>query len=194
MKKKSISPGAGRQLLYSATATMVTCKDGDKENIITITYVAPVATKPIQAMISVNKKRYSYDMIKNSGDFVINIPGPDLAFETQYCGRRSGAKYDKFKEMKLTAVPSQAVHSPLIEECWAHVECKIVQIVDVGSHSIFIGEIVAASVAEGYYDEGRVMLDGGPARILQFLGGRHYGVLEKSFEVPLDRDEEQNEL
>lgn len=188
MKKVNITPEQGRQLLYSSTATMVTCADGDKQNIITITYVAPVATKPVQAMISVNKNRYSHDMLINGGDFVINLPTPELAFETQYCGRRSGSKYDKFKEMNLTAVPAQVVKSPLIEECWGHVECKTLQTIDVGSHTVFIAEIVAASVAEGWYVGNNVMLGDGPARILQFLGGRKYGVLEKSFEVPLDRE------
>ena len=193
MKKKIVvKPEQGKLMVYSSTATMVTCKEGDRENIITITFVAPIATSPLQVMISINKHRFSHDIILHTGNFVINMPGPDLAFETQYCGRRSGSQYDKFKEMKLTSIPAQKVDSPLIEECWGHVECKVIGTYDAGSHTVFFGEIVAASCTEGAFDleRNRVNLGEGEeyTQILQFLGGRTYGILERFVEVPLDRE------
>ena len=106
MEKKSLSPIQGKLLCYPVTAAMVTCADGDEKNIIAITFIAPVTSKPPMVMISVAPERHSYNMIKNSGEFVINIPGPELLYETQFVGRKSGRDFDKFKETGLTAIPA----------------------------------------------------------------------------------------
>ena len=188
MKKVSLTPAQGKLLCYPVTASMVTCADDDEQNIIAITFIAPVTTDPNCVMISVSPKRYSYDMIKNSGEFVVNIPGPELLYETQFTGRKSGRDVDKFKETGLTAVPAQAVKAPLIDECWGHVECKVIKTVDVGVHTLFIGEIVAASVTEGYFDNG-IVLGEDKARLIQFLGGMKYGILDHGTKAPLTKDQ-----
>ena len=183
----SLTPAQGKLMTYPVSAAMVSCADGGKQNIIAITFIAPVTSTPPSIMISVAPQRYSYDMIKNSGEFVVNIPGPELLYEVQYTGRKSGRDVDKFKELGLTAVPAQKVGAPLIEECWGHVECKVTQSMDVGIHTMFVGEIVAASCNEGFFDNS-IVLGEGNARVLQFLGGRKYGVLERSVLAPLEKE------
>ncbi len=190
MEKVSLTPGQGKLLCYPVTAAMVTCAEGDKQNIIAITFIAPVTTDPNCVMISVAPQRYSYDMIKKSGEFVVNIPGPELLYETQYTGRHSGRDVDKFKETGLTAVPAQVVKAPLIDECWGHVECKVIKEVDVGVHTMFIGEIVAASVVDGYFNNG-IVLGEDKARLIQFLGGMKYGILDHGTLAPLKKEDSQ---
>lgn len=188
MEKKSLSPIQGKLLCYPVTAAMVTCADGDEKNIIAITFIAPVTSKPPMVMISIAPERHSYNMIKNSGEFVINIPGPELLYETQFVGRKSGRDFDKFKETGLTAIPAQVVKAPLIEECWGHIECKVVKEVDAGIHTMFIAEIVAASANEGCF-ENSIILGDGHAKMISFLGGNKYGIIERCELAPMTKEE-----
>jgi len=178
MNKVPIDLQKGKVILYPGATALVTCTYEGKSNIITITFISPVSDRPPTVIISVSPKRYSYDMLINSKEYVINIPGPEILKETHFCGRHSGKDMDKFKETGLSASPAQMVKAPIIKECFAHIECKLVDIHPVGSHKLFIGEIVAASINEGLFDS-TLILGEEKVKTLHFLGGNKYGLLKK---------------
>ena len=103
--------------------------------------------------ISVRKQRYSYDIIKETKEFVINLVTEDLTYATDYCGVRSGRDVDKFKEMKLTAMDSRFVKAPSIAESPVNIECKVTQIIPLGSHDVFLAEVVNVTVDDKYMEE-----------------------------------------
>ena len=150
----------GRQLwkpgnmLYPVPAVMVTCKrEGGQPNIITIAWAGTVCSSPAMVSISVRPERYSYDIIKASGEFVINLTTKELAFATDYCGVKSGRDVDKFKEMGLTPIPASEVKAPMIKESPVNIECKVRQILPLGSHDMFLADVVAVHADEKYMDE-----------------------------------------
>ena len=140
--------------IYPVPAVMVSCQsDNEKPNIITIAWTGTVCSDPPMAYISVRKERHSYQMIKDSGCFVINLPDKDLAHACDYCGCTSGRKVDKFKECHLTPAKSSVVSAPMIEEAPVSIECKVTQIIPLGTHDMFLAEVVAVHVDEKYMDE-----------------------------------------
>lgn len=151
MAKISWKPG---NMVYPLPAVMVSCGDGlGKANILTVAWTGTVNTNPPMAYISVRPERYSYDIIKNSGEFVINLTTKSLVKATDYCGVVSGRNVDKFKEMKLTKVYGKEVSAPLIEESPVNIECKVREIVPLGSHHMIIADVVNVNVSEEYMDK-----------------------------------------
>lgn len=151
MAKQVWKPG---NMLYPLPVVMVTCQDEDgKPNIITIAWTGTICSDPAMVSISVRKERYSYDMIRRSGEFVINLTTEDLAWATDYCGVRSGRQVDKFVETGLTPIPAAKVNAPLIKEAPVALECKVKEILPLGSHDMFIAEVVAVDADEAYMDE-----------------------------------------
>jgi flavin reductase (DIM6/NTAB) family NADH-FMN oxidoreductase RutF len=151
MKKRLIKPST---FLAPVPAAMVTCQDkGGRPNIITIAWAGVICSGPPMVSISIRPSRYSHGIIKGSGEFVVNIPSVDLVRQTDICGIISGKDKDKFSETGLTAVPADQISAPLIKECPVSLECRVTEIVPLGVHDMFIGEIVAAHVAEEAYDE-----------------------------------------
>jgi len=149
--KQEWRPG---NMLYPLPAVMVSCQRADeKPNIITVAWAGTVCSSPAMVSISVRPDRYSYDIIKETGEFVINLVTKDLVFATDYCGVRSGRDVDKFKEMHLTAEPSKKVLAPSIAESPVNIECKVVDIRELGSHHMFIAEVVSVSVDDSHMDE-----------------------------------------
>lgn len=150
--KQSWKPG---NMLYPLPAVMVSCAaPGGKPNIITVAWTGTICSDPVMVSISVRKERYSYNLIKESGEFVINLTTKDLCRATDYCGVRSGREHDKFSEMNLTPAPaSKLVHAPIIAESPVNIECKLKEIVPLGSHDMFIAEVAAVDVSEEYMDE-----------------------------------------
>lgn len=141
-------------MLYPLPAVMVSVADQEgKNNIITVAWAGTICTNPPMVSISVRPERYSYHMIEETGDFVINLTTEELAKATDYCGVRSGRDVDKFKEMNLTAKPSLEVKAPLIEECPVNIECKVVKKEELGSHHMFIAEVKAVHVEEDFINE-----------------------------------------
>ena len=124
-----------------------------KPNIITIAWTGTICSDPAMVSISVRKERYSHDIIKRTGEFVINLTTEKLAFATDYCGVRSGRDVDKFKEQKLTPEESKVVKCPSIAESPVNIECKVTEIKELGSHDMFIAEIVNVNVDEDLMDE-----------------------------------------
>ena len=139
--------------IYPIPAVMVSCGDMDKSNIITVAWTGILNTNPAKVYISVRPTRYSYDIIKKTGEFVINLTTKELAYATDWCGVKTGAKVDKFKEMKLTKQKAENIKCPLIEESPISIECKVKEIKELGSHHMFIADVLSIDVAEKYIDD-----------------------------------------
>ena len=149
--KQTWRPG---NMLYPVPAVMVSCqRPGEKPNIVTVAWAGTICSDPVMVSISVRKERYSYDIIKETGEFVINLTTKQLARATDYCGVRSGRNVDKFKDMKLTPEPSEKIQAPGIAESPVSIECKVVQVLELGSHDMFIAKVEAVRVEESLLDE-----------------------------------------
>lgn len=149
MGKELWKPG---NMLYPLPAVMVSLADQEGHpNIITLAWVGTVCTNPPMVSISVRPERYSYPILKETGEFVINLTTKELVYATDYCGVRSGRDVDKFKEMKLTAVPASVVKAPMIGESPVNIECKVRQIMPLGSHDMFLADVVAVHADEKIY-------------------------------------------
>lgn len=174
MSKITLKPGT---MLNPVPAVMVSCGDGNINNIITIAWTGIISTDPPMTYVSVRKERYSHDIIKRTGEFVINLTTEKLAFATDYCGVKSGRDVDKFKEQKLTPENSIVVKCPSIAESPVNIECRVTEIKELGSHDMFIAEIVNVSVDEGLMDEkGKLCLE--EAGLIAYNHG-HYFALKK---------------
>jgi flavin reductase (DIM6/NTAB) family NADH-FMN oxidoreductase RutF len=146
MAKKSMKPST---TLFPLPTVMVTCQDGNgRGSIITIAYAGVVNAEPPMIGIAVRPSRYSYNIIKESNEFVVNIPNERLLKATDFCGVVSGRDIDKFEATGLTAHPSSKVRAPCIAECPVNLECMLKQVVSLGSHDLFIGEVVALHAEE----------------------------------------------
>lgn len=151
MAKQLWKPG---NMLYPLPVVMVSLADRDgKPNIITIAWAGTICTNPPMVSISVRPERYSYPILKDTGEFVINLTTKELAYATDYCGIKSGRDVDKFKEMNLTPLPGEQVKAPLIGESPVNIECKVRRIMPLGSHDMFIADVVAVHADEKYMDE-----------------------------------------
>lgn len=128
---------------------------GERPNIITVAWTGTICSDPAMVSISVRKERYSYDIIRETGEFVINLTTNDLTFATDYCGVKSGKDVDKFKEMNLTPSKSKTISAPGISESPVSLECKVKQVLELGSHDMFLAEVTAVSVDPKYMDEER---------------------------------------
>jgi flavin reductase (DIM6/NTAB) family NADH-FMN oxidoreductase RutF len=151
--------------------TLVTCVDKEgRPNIITISLICKMWGEPCDRserplfMIAVHPARYSHRLIEDTGEFVVNLPTTDLVQQVEYCGTRSGRKFDKFRETKLTPLPAKFVKAPLIEECVINIECRVDHKLTVvrGTYTLFFGEAVAVHVNEGLWDGLRLDLDKAP--------------------------------
>ncbi len=151
MGKINFKPG---NMLYPLPVVMVSSADKDgKPNIITIAWTGTICSDPAMVSISVRKERYSHKLISESGEFVINLTTEDLAFATDYCGVKSGRDVDKFKEMNLTPLKADIVLAPLIAESPVNLECKVTEVKELGTHDMFLAEVVAVHVDDAYMDE-----------------------------------------
>ena len=172
MSKECWKPG---NMLYPLPAVMVSCaEEGKNDNIITVAWTGTVCTNPPMAYISVRPDRYSYDMIKNSGEFVINLTTKDLVKAVDYCGVRSGRDVDKFKEMHLTKESANYVKAPLIKECPVNIECKVKEIKELGSHHMFLADVVGVNIEQDLLDEtGKFHLN--KANLVMYSHGEYFG-------------------
>ena len=151
MAKESWRPG---NMLYPVPAVMVSCqRPGEKPNIITIAWAGTVCSSPAMVSISVRKERYSYDILKETGEFVINLTTEKLAFATDFCGVRSGRDVDKFQKMNLTKEKAQYVSAPMIGESPVSIECRVHEVKELGSHDMFLADVLAVHADEAYMDK-----------------------------------------
>lgn len=141
-------------MLYPVPAVMVSCQRlGEKPNIITVAWAGTICSSPAMVSISVRRERYSYDILKESGEFVINLVTKELTRAADYCGVRSGRGVDKYQEMHLTELPSREVTAPGIMESPVNIECRITQVIPLGSHDMFLAEVVGVTIEDQYMDE-----------------------------------------
>ena len=148
-------------MLYPVPAVMVSCgRPSEKPNIITVAWTGTVCSSPAMVSVSIRPERYSYDIIKETGEFVINLTTSSLAYATDYCGVKSGRDTDKIKDMKLRLLPGEKVGAPLIEQSPVNIECKVMQTLRLGTHDMYLAQVVAVHADEAYMDEkGRFSLD-----------------------------------
>ena len=143
-------------MLYPLPVVMVSMADRDgKFNIITIAWAGTVCTNPPMVSISVRPERFSYPILKETGEFVINLTTRELAYATDFCGVRSGREVDKFRTLRLTPLEADQVRAPLIAESPVNIECRVRQILPLGSHHMFLADVAAVHADEKYMDEKR---------------------------------------
>ncbi len=141
-------------MLYPLPAVMVSVIDeANQPNIITVAWTGTCCTNPPMVYISVKKERYSHHMLISSKEFVINLTTEDLVYATDYCGVKSGKDVNKFEEMHLTQIPSKFVKAPSIKESPVNIECRIKEIIPLGSHDMFLAEVLGVTVEDTYLDE-----------------------------------------
>ena len=166
-------------MLYPLPVVMVsTGSDSIRPNIITVAWAGTICSDPVMVSISVRKERYSHDIIANTGEFVINLVTEDLCYATDYCGVKSGRDVDKFAEMNLTPVDIDGVSAPAIKESPLSLACKIKEIKELGSHDMFIAEVVGVMVDDRYMNEsGKFELNS--SKLVAYSHGEYYGLGEK---------------
>lgn len=176
MSKQSWKPG---NMLYPLPVVMVSAADREgRDDIITVAWAGTVCTNPPMVSISIRPERYSYHMIRETGEFVINLTTEELAFATDYCGVKSGRDVDKFKETGLTREKAEKVKAPMIAEAPVSIECKVKEIRELGSHHMFIAQVAAVHADEKYMDE-KNRFDLNRARPIVYSHGEYLGTGKK---------------
>ncbi len=176
MKKTDWKPGT---LIYPLPATIVSCGHKPEDyNLITIAWTGTVNSKPPMCYISVRKERHSYEILKETRDFVINLTTEDLAYATDWCGVKSGRDFNKFKEMNLTPAPSTKIKSPVIAESPLNIECIVKDIIPLGSHDMFLSEVVNVQASVDFFDENDTFrLD--KAGLIAYSHGKYHALGKK---------------
>ena len=162
-------------MIYPLPAVLVSCGESEQEyNLFTVAWTGTVCTNPPMCYISVRPERHSYDIIKRPGEFVINLTTASLARATDWCGVRSGRDYDKFSEMGLTAEPAAVVSAPVVGESPVSIECRVRQVIELGSHDMFLADVVNVLVDEEYInpETGKLELD--RAEIITYSHGEYF--------------------
>lgn len=175
MSKISWKPGT---FVYPIPAVMVSCGTMEKSNILTVAWTGIINTNPAMVYISVRPERYSYNIIKETGEFVINLTNEDLTYATDWCGVKTGAKVDKFKEMKLTKEKLKYVNAPGIKESPVSIECKVKEIKELGSHYMFIAEVLAINAEDKYIDETGAF-DITKCNLIAYANGKYFSLGKK---------------
>lgn len=161
--------------IYPLPAVMVSCGNLEHSNIMTVAWTGIINTNPAMCYISVRPERYSYHLIKESGEFVINLTNQELAYATDWCGVKTGEKVDKFKEMNLTKEKAKNVKCPIIKESPVAIECKVKEIRELGSHHMFIAEILSIDADNQYIDE-KGAFDISKCNLITYANGKYYSL------------------
>ncbi len=176
MAKQNWKPG---NMLYPVPAVMVSCKKGDERaDIVTIAWTGTVCSDPAMVSISVRPERFSHGIIEETGEFVINLVNEKLTFACDWCGVRSGRDYDKFKEMNLTEYKSDFMDTPAINESPVNIYCKVVKTERLGSHDMYIAEVVGVTVDDSYMDENG-KFDLAATGLMAYSHGEYFALGEK---------------
>lgn len=170
--KQHWKPG---NMVYPLPAVMVSCGGTEEEyNLLTISWTGTLCTNPPLCYISVRPERHSYPILKKEGEFVINLTSVDMAYATDWCGVKSGKDFSKFKEMRLTPGKSLKIKAPTIEEAPINIECKVIDIKPLGSHDMFIAEVVNIQADERFIDKVTGAFDMQKANLLVYAHGKYY--------------------
>ena len=174
MSKIDWKPG---NMVYPLPAVLVTVGNSPENyNIITIAWTGTICSDPPMCYISVRKGRHSYPILKELGEFVINLTTKDLAYATDWCGVRSGRQYDKFKEMHLTPGKASIVSAPIIEESPVNIECKVKEVLELGTHDMFIAVVVNVKADDKYIDQESGAFSLFKAKPICYSHGNYYEV------------------
>ena len=172
--KKDWKPGT---LLYPLPAVIVTVgKDESEYNMFTVSWTGTICSDPAMCYISVRPERYSYPILKRNMEFVINLTTEEMAYETDWVGVRSGKNYDKFKKMQLTPARASVVGAPYIEESPLCIECRVKEVIALGTHDMFIAEVVNILADEKFIDPVTGAFDMEKAKLLVYVHGKYYGL------------------
>lgn len=173
MAKQLWKPG---NMIYPLPAVMVTCRDKEGiDNVFTVAWTGTVCTNPPMAYISVRPSRHSYHMIKETGEFVINLTTEDLAYATDFCGVRSGRDIDKFKACNLHKEQATHVSAPMLVESPVNIECRVKEAHEYGSHTMFVADVLAVHADEQYMNEtGKFQLE--MSNPLAYSHGTYFGL------------------
>ena len=167
-------------MIYPLPAAMISCGGTEEEyNILTISWMGTVCSNPPMCYISVRPERHSYEIIKRMGEFVINLTNEELAYAADWCGVKSGKDFNKFKEMKLTSVKGEQVNAPIIKESPLCIECKVKQIIPLGSHDMFIADVVNVQADARYIDDKTDKFDLQKAKLIAYSHGQYYKLGEE---------------
>lgn len=164
--------------IYPIPAVLVTSGNMEESNILTVAWTGILNTNPAIVYISVRPERYSYNLIKENKEFAINLTNEKLAYATDWCGVRSGAKYDKFKEMNLTKEKAEFIKAPLIKESPVSIECKVIDEKNLGSHTMFTAEVLSIDADEKYIDENGAF-DISKCDLIAYANGGYYTLGKK---------------
>lgn len=166
-------------MLYPVPAVLVGCRDEEgRDNLMTAAWAGTICSDPVMVSVSIRKERFSHDIIENTGEFTISLTTTGLARAADYCGVRSGRDVDKFREMKLTKLESAQIRAPGVAESPVVLECRVKDIVRLGSHDMFIAEVVNVSVDERFIDEkGRLELE--KADLIAYSHGEYFALGRK---------------
>ncbi len=176
-KKQQWKPGT---LIYPLPAVLISCGETEEEyNMLTVAWVGTICTNPAMCYISVRPERHSYDIIKRTKSFVINLTNEDMARATDWCGVRSGKDYNKFREMRLTPQPAQKVAAPIVLESPLSIECEVVEIKELGSHHMFIANVVNVQADERYIDPVTDEFRLSDAKLIAYSHGHYYKLGEE---------------
>ena len=172
MSKIQWKPGT---MVYPVPAVMVSCGiKKEDQNIITISWTGTINSDPAMLYISIRPGRHSHAVIKKTGEFVLNLTTKDLAYAADWCGVKSGRDFDKFKEMKLTPEKSNVIKTPAIAEAPISIECKVTQIIPLGTHDMFLAKVVAVNADEQYLDSETGAFNMQKANLVAYSHGMYY--------------------
>lgn len=168
----------GGAMLAPVPPALVTCSDGERDNVLTVAWTGIVCTDPPKTYISVRPKRFSYDIVKKSGEFAINLTTADLVRAADWCGVYTGAKVDKFERCRLSKEPAQQIGCPILAESPLALECRVTDVIPLGTHDMFLADIVAVDVDEALLDEhGKLHLE--RAGLVAYAHGDYFSLGKK---------------
>ena len=164
--------------IYPIPAALVSSGTMKESNILTVAWTGILNTNPAIVYVSIRTERYSYNLIKKNKEFVINLTNEDLVYETDWCGVKSGAEFDKFKELKITKQKGKFVKCPLIKESPVSIECKVIEEKQYGSHVCFIAEVLSIDASDEYFDENG-SFDISKCNLIAYANGGYYSLGKK---------------
>lgn len=167
-------------MIYPLPAVLISCGSTSEEfNLLTISWVGTICTNPPMCYISVRPERHSYDIIKRNGEFAINLTNEEMAYATDWCGVKSGKDFNKFAEMKLTPAKSEFISAPIIKEAPLSIECRVKEIVKLGSHDMFIADVVNVQADTRYINSKTGEFRLSEAKLIAYSHGHYYKLGEE---------------
>lgn len=167
-------------MIYPLPAALISCgNDPENYNLLTVSWVGTICSNPPMCYISVRPERHSYQLIKDSGEFVINLTNEAMAFAADWCGVRSGRDYDKFDNMKLTPQKAEMIQAPMIKESPLCIECKVKEVISLGSHDMFIANVVNIQADKRYIDPKTDTFYLAKAKLIAYSHGHYYKLGEE---------------